>query len=128
MTGPDELRSEPFVRYWRATAVSGLGSYVTVFALQAVLLLPSIPVMWWLDVLSLPVLMVVMFVLGTAAVVNMAATMLLLPRLVTGRSLQPAHAQVDGADAVSSTAGAAIAGVLAATPFRTVRAPVPADD
>lgn len=155
--------SESFLRYWRATAVSGLGTYVTVFALQALVvltldgtaadvgwlnaarwlpyltfglvvgalvdgrrrlplmvrtdvaqavLLLVIPVLWWLDALSLPVLLAVVFAYGTAAVVNMAATMSLLPRLVERGQLQSAHARVDGADAVSSTAGPALGGLL----------------
>ena len=78
---------------------------------QAAVLL-SIPVLWWLDALSLPALMVIVFVYGTASMVNMAATMSLLPRLVEPRELQPAHARVDGADAVSSTVGPALGGVL----------------
>lgn len=155
--------SESFLRYWRATAVSGLGTYVTVFALQALVvltldgtaadvgwlnaarwlpyltfglvvgalvdgrrrlplmvrtdvaqavLLLVIPVLWWFDALSLPVLLAVVFAYGTAAVVNMAATMSLLPRLVERGQLQSAHARVDGADAVSSTAGPALGGLL----------------
>ena len=31
--------SRSFSRYWRATAVSGLGTYVTLFALQALVVL-----------------------------------------------------------------------------------------
>lgn len=155
--------SGSFLRYWRATAVSGLGMYVTVFALQALVvltldgtaadvgwlnaarwlpylvfglvvgalvdgrrrlplmvrtdvaqavLLLAIPVLWALDALSLPVLLAVVFAYGTAAVVNMAATMSFLPRLVERGRLQPAHARVDGADAVSSTAGPALGGLL----------------
>ena len=50
---------------------------------QAVLLL-TIPLLWWLDALSLPALLIIVFVYGTAAVVNMAATMSFLPRLVDG--------------------------------------------
>lgn len=155
--------SGSFVRYWRATAVSGLGTYVTVFALQALVvlaldgtaadvgwlnaarwlpyltfglvvgaivdgrrrlplmvrtdvvqavLLLAIPVLWWADALSLLVLLIVVFGYGTAAVINMAATMSLLPRLVERHQLQPAHARVDGADAVSSAAGPALGGLL----------------
>ena len=155
--------SASFLRYWRATAVSGLGTYVTVFALQALVvltldgtaadvgwlnaarwlpyltfglvvgalvdgrrrlplmvhtdlaqavLLLAIPALWWADALSLPVLLAVVFAYGTAAVVNMAATMSFLPRLVERHQLQPAHARVDGADAVSSTVGPALGGVL----------------
>lgn len=158
--------SGSFVRYWRATAVSGLGTYVTVFALQALvvltldgtaadvgwlnaarwlpylvfglvvgavvdgrrrlplmvrsdvaqaLLLLTIPALWWADALSLPALLAVVFAYGTAAVVNMAATMSFLPRLVERGQLQPAHARVDGTDAVSSTAGPALGGLLVST-------------
>ncbi|WP_300644829.1 MFS transporter [Nocardioides sp.] len=155
--------SPPFFRYWRATAVSGLGTYVTVFALQALVvltldgtasdvgllnaarwlpyltfglvvgalvdgrrrlplmvrtdlvqafLLLLVPLLWWLDVLSLPVLLAVVFAYGAAAVVNMAATMSFLPRLVDRNQLQSAHARVDGADAVASTSGPALGGLL----------------
>lgn len=152
-----------FGHFWRATAVSGLGTYVTVFALQALVvltldgtaedvgwlnaarwlpylvfglvvgaivdgrrrlplmvgtdllqavLLLLIPLLWWLDALTMPVVLLVVFAYGSAAVVNMAAEMSFLPRLVDTRQLQPAHARIDGADAVSSTAGPAIGGLL----------------
>lgn len=155
--------SPSFLRYWRATAVSGLGTYVTLFALQALVvleldgtasdvgwlnsarwlpflvfglvvgavvdgrrrlpllirtdllqaaLLLSIPLLWWLDLLSLPVLLVVVFGYGTVSVVSGAAQMSLVPRLLARDQLQPAHARVDGADAVASTAGPALGGVL----------------
>jgi len=155
--------SRPFLRYWRADAVSGLGSYVTLFALQALVvltlhgsaadvgwlnaarwlpylvfglvvgaivdgrrrlplmvgtdllqaaLLLTIPLMWWLGLLSLPALMLIVFAYGTASVVNVAAAMSLLPRLVEARHLQPAHARIDGADAVASTAGPALGGLI----------------
>lgn len=155
-----------FVPFWRATVVSGLGTYVTVFALQALVvltlggtaedvgwlnaarwlpylvfglvvgaivdgrrrlplmvgtdlvqavLLLAIPLLWWLDVLTMPVVLLVVFAYGSAAVVNMAAEMSFLPRLVDARQLQPAHARIDGADAVSSMAGPAIGGLLVST-------------
>jgi MFS family permease len=155
--------SGPFLRYWRASAVSGLGTYITLFALQALVvltldgtatdvgwlnaarwlpylvfgllvgaivdgrrrlplmvstdlaqaaLLLTIPALWWLDLLSLPALMLVVIAYGTASVVNGAATMSLLPRLLEPKSLQPAHARIDGADAVASTAGPALGGLL----------------
>ena len=151
------------MRYWRASAVSGLGTYVTLFALQAlvvltlhgsatevgwlnaarwlpylvfglvvgaivdrrrrlplmistdlvqVALLLAIPVMWWLDVLSLPTLLLVVVGYGTAAVINTAASMSLLPRLLQAKDLQQGHARVDGAGAVNSTAGPALGGLL----------------
>ena len=40
MTPPDhDLTGEGFRRFWRAAAVSGLGTYVTLFALQALVVL-----------------------------------------------------------------------------------------
>lgn len=155
--------SRDFLHFWRASAVSGLGSYVTLFALQALVvltldgtaadvgwlnaarwlpylvfgllvgalvdgrrrlplligtdllqsvLLLLIPLLWWVGALSLPVLLLVVVGYGTASVVNGAASMSLLPRLVPGRDLQPAHARLDGADAVSSTAGPALGGLV----------------
>jgi MFS family permease len=155
--------SRSFLHYWRAGAVSGLGTYVTLFALQALVvltldgtasdvgwlnatrwlpyllfglvvgalvdgrrrlplmigtdllqavLLLVVPLLWWLDALSLPALLLVVLGYGTAAVANMAAEMSFLPRLVERDRLQPAHARVDGADAVASTAGPALGGVL----------------
>jgi predicted MFS family arabinose efflux permease len=154
-----------FLRFWRAEAVSGFGSYVTLFALQTLVvltlggtaadvgwlnaaetlpyvvfgiivgaivdgrrrlpimvrtdlvqmvLLIAIPLLWWADLLSLPVLLVVVFLYGTVAVINVAASMSFLPRLVERHHLQPAHARIDGADAVAMTAGPAVGGVLVA--------------
>jgi len=163
VTGSEVFPSRPFLRYWRADAVSGLGSYVTLFALQALVvltlhgsaadvgwlnaarwlpylvlglvvgaivdgrrrlplmvgtdllqaaLLLTIPLMWWLGLLSLPALMLIVIAYGTASVVNVAAAMSLLPRLVEARHLQPAHARIDGADAVAATAGPALGGLI----------------
>jgi MFS family permease len=157
--------SGSFLRYWRAEAVSGFGTYVTLFALQtlvvltlhgsaadvgwlnaastapylvfglvvgavvdgrrrlplmvstdlvqAVLLL-AIPVLWWIGLLSIPSLLLVVLAYGTASVVNVAAAMSLLPRLVEQQQLQPAHARIDGADAVSMTVGPAVGGLVVA--------------
>ena len=80
---------------------------------QAVLLL-TIPVLWWSGMLSMPTLLIVVLALGTASVVNVAAAMSLLPRLVEPQQLQPAHARIDGADAVSTTVGPAVGGLLVA--------------
>jgi predicted MFS family arabinose efflux permease len=153
------------MRYWRAGAVSGFGTYLTLFALQtlvvltlngsaadvgwlnaaetlpylvfglivgaiiegrrrlpllirtdlvqAVLLL-AIPLLWWAHLLSMPTLLLLVFVYGSAAVVNFAAAMSFLPRLVEPQHLQPAHARIDGADAVSMTAGPAVGGLVVA--------------
>lgn len=163
MTRDESFPGGAFRRYWRAEAVSGLGTYVTLFALQALVvltldgsaadvgwlnaarwlpylvfglvigaivdgrrrlplmvgtdwvqaaLLVTVPLLWWLGLLSLPALMAIVFLYGTAAVVNGAAAMSLLPRLVSPGHLQPAHARLDGADAVAATVGPALGGVL----------------
>ena len=39
MTGDEVFPSGPFLRYWRADAVSGFGTYVTLFALQTLVVL-----------------------------------------------------------------------------------------
>jgi MFS family permease len=39
VTGSEVLPSRAFLRYWRADAVSGFGTYVTVFALQTLVVL-----------------------------------------------------------------------------------------
>lgn len=165
MTSREVFPSRLFLRYWRADAVSGLGTYVTLFALQALVvltlhgsaadvgwlnaarwlpylvfglvvgaivdgrrrlplmvrtdlvqsaLLVAIPLTWWLGLLSLPALVLIVIAYGTASVVNVAAAMSLLPRLVEAQHLQPAHARIDGADAVASTAGPALGGLLVA--------------
>lgn len=75
-------------------------------------LLALVPLAWVLDVLSFPLLLVVVVLFGTASLVNAAASMSFVPRLVPRDRLQPAHARLDGADAVAQTAGPALAGVL----------------
>lgn len=163
MPRADRWISPEFARFWRADAVSTLGTYVTLFALQALVvltlagsaadvgwlnatrwlpflvfglfvgalvdgrrrlpllvgtdlvqavLLSAIPVLWWLDRLTLPVLLAVVFGYGTASVINGAASMSFMPRLVDRADLQTAHARIDGADAASSTAGPALGGLL----------------
>ena len=79
--------------------------------LQAALLL-VIPLLWWLELLSLPAVLLVVVAYGTASVINGAAAMSLVPRLVEPRHLQRAHARIDGVDAVSATAGPALGGLL----------------
>ncbi|MEZ5097425.1 MAG: MFS transporter [Nocardioides sp.] len=168
-----DFPSRSFLRYWRANLVSSFGTYVTPFALQAMvvltlhgsaaevgwlnsvrwlpyllvgvvvgalvdryprrpvmiasdcleaMLLASIPLLWWMGQLTFPILLLVVLVYGTASVVNGAADMAFLPRLVPREHLQRAHARSDGADAVAMTAGPALAGFL----VRTVGAPLAA--
>ena len=163
MVGDEGFPSRSFLFYWRASAVSAFGTYITMFALQTLVvltlhgsaaqvgwlnsarwlpylivgvllgalvdrhprrpimittdlvqagLLATIPLLWWIDLLSFPALLMIVLAYGTAAVINGAATMSFLPRLVQRRHLQRAHARVDGADAVAQSAGPALGGVL----------------
>ncbi len=75
-------------------------------------LLASVPLAWALDVLSLPLLLVVVLLFGTASLVNDAASLSFVPRLVPSDRLQWAHARLDAAGAVAQTAGPALAGGL----------------
>jgi MFS family permease len=75
-------------------------------------LLVAIPVAHALDVLSLPLLMVVVVCFGAMSLVNDAASMSFITRLVPREHLQQAHSRIDGADGVAQTAGPATAGVL----------------
>ena len=75
-------------------------------------LLVAIPVAWAAGVLSMPLLLVVVTCYGAATLVNGAASMSFIPRLVPRDHLQRAHARIDGADAAAQTAGPALAGLL----------------
>lgn len=163
--------SREFTRFWVSETVSSFGTYVTLLALQTLvvltmggsaqdvgwlnsarwfpylllglvvgalvdrrsrrpvmvctdlaqaLLLISIPVAWATGSLSMPVLLVIVFGYGTASLINGAASMAFLPRLVAREDLQPAHARIDGADAVAQTTGPVLAGLL----VKLVGAPV----
>lgn len=75
-------------------------------------LLALVPAAWALDVLTFPLLLAVVLAFGTASLVNDAASLSFVPRLVERRDLQRAHARLDGAGAVAQTAGPALAGLL----------------
>jgi MFS family permease len=75
-------------------------------------LLSLIPLAWALDLLTFPLLLVVVLLFGTVSLVNDAASLSFVPRLVARHELQRAHARLDGASAVAQTAGPAVAGVL----------------
>lgn len=163
MVSDEQFPSRTFSLYWRANAVSSFGTYITLLALQTVVvltldgsasevgwlssvrwlpylvagvvvgalvdrhprlpiliitdlvqagLLATIPLLWWIHLLSFPELLVVVAAYGTASVINGAASMSLLPRLVPRQHLQGAHARGDGADAVAMSAGPALGGLL----------------
>jgi MFS family permease len=155
--------SPGFTRFWVGDAVSAFGSYVTLLALQTLvvltlhgtaqevgwlnsvrwlpylllglvvgalvdrrrrrpmmvttdltqaILLMSIPLAWATGVLTLPLLLVIVFCYGTASLINGAASMSVIPRLVPAGHLQRAHSRIDGANAVAQTSGPALAGLL----------------
>ncbi len=152
-----------FGRFWAGETVSGFGNYVTLLALQTLVvltlegsaqqvgwmssarwlpylflglvvgalvdrrrrrplmiatdltraaLLTAIPVAWAADALSLPLLLAIVAAFGTASLINDAASLSFIPRLVPGEHLQRAHARLDGADAVAQTSGPALAGLV----------------
>lgn len=72
----------------------------------------TVPVAWAADRLSIPFLLVVVTCLGTATLINDAAFMSLLPRVVPRAHLQSAHARIDTTDAVAQTAGPAVGGLV----------------
>lgn len=166
MIAPEPATAFPprgFTRFWWGEAVSSFGTYVTLLALQTLViltlggtaqdvgwlnsarwlpylalglmvgalvdrhrrrpvmvatdlaraaLLVSIPVAWAAGILSMPLLLVIVTCYGTASLVNDAASMSFLPRLVPREHLQRAHSRIDGADAVAQTTGPALAGLL----------------
>jgi MFS family permease len=163
MAGGEKFPPRDFWLYWQAEAVSAFGSYITLLALQTLVvltlhgsavdvgllnaarwlpylvggvvvgalvdrrrrrpvmvtsdlaqavLLAAIPVLWWLHLLSLPALLAIVVACGAAAVVNDAAGMAFLTRLVEARFLQRAHARTDGTEALAMTAGPALGGLL----------------
>jgi MFS family permease len=163
MVRDEGFPSRSFLLYWRANAVSAFGTYITLLALQTLVvltlhgsatevgwlnsvrwlpylvvgvvvgalvdrhprrpimvitdlvqavLLAAIPLLWWLHRLSFPALLAVVMAYGTASVINGAAAMSYVPRLVSREHLQRAHARDDGADAVAMSAGPALGGSL----------------
>lgn len=88
--------------------------------LARAVLLSLVPLAWSLDLLTFALLLVLVVLFGTASLINDAASMSFLPRLVPGAQLQRAHARLDRADAVAQTAGPAVAGAL----IRVVGAPL----
>ncbi|HEX8508510.1 MAG TPA: MFS transporter [Propionibacteriaceae bacterium] len=88
--------------------------------LTRAVLLVLIPLAWSLDLLTFALLLVLVVLFGTASLINDAASMSFLPRLVPRAQLQRAHARLDGAAAVAQTAGPAVAGAL----IRIVGAPL----
>lgn len=162
-------RQDPLPRafrwFWAGEAISDLGSWITLLALQAVVvttlatgptgtgllsaarwlpyltvglvvgalvdraarrpvmigtdlvraaLLLLVPVCWWAGMLSLPLLLVITALFGTATLMNDGASQAFVPRLVRRAELQAAHVRLDGTGAVAETAGPSAGGGLLA--------------
>ncbi|PFG41067.1 putative MFS family arabinose efflux permease [Georgenia soli] len=75
-------------------------------------LLGLIPALWLLDVLSLPVLLVVVAAFGALSLLHDAASQSFLPRLVPRSALLAANARLDQSGAVAQTSGPLLAGGL----------------
>ncbi|HEX8487872.1 MAG TPA: MFS transporter, partial [Propionibacteriaceae bacterium] len=75
-------------------------------------LLTLVPIAWSLHVLTFELLLALVILFGTASLVNDAASMSLLTRLVPRQQLQRAHARLDRASAVAQATGPALAGML----------------
>jgi hypothetical protein len=142
MVVDEDFPSRPFRLHWRVNAASAFGTYITLLALQALVvltlhgsaaevgwlnsarllpyllfgvvvgalvdrrhrrpimiitdvvqafLLAIIPLLWWIHRPSFPALLAIAFALGTASVMNGAAAMSFLPRLVQRKHLQRAR-------------------------------------
>lgn len=73
----------------------------------------SIPLAWWLGVLSLGQLLVVAAVAGTSTVFFRTAYQLLLPQLVGAPDLVAANSRLQGSESAAQIGGAGVAGLLA---------------
>ncbi|MFG3578673.1 MFS transporter [Micromonospora chersina] len=76
------------------------------------LLLAAVPVLWWMQVLTLPQLYVVAFAVGTLAVFFEVAHSSLFVALVVRSDYIEANTLLNGARAMSSVAGPSVGGVL----------------
>lgn len=75
-------------------------------------LLCAVPLLAWPDLLSVPVLIVVMAVFGLASLVNDAAHQSFLPRLLPREAMHRANARLEQSAAAAETSGPAVAGAL----------------
>lgn len=72
----------------------------------------SIPLLWWLDRLTLAQLLVVAMVAGTGTVFFRAAYQCLLPRLVVPEDLVRANSRLQGSESAAQIGGNGVAGLL----------------
>lgn len=81
--------------------------------LVAAATLASVPLGWWLGFLSLPQLLVVALLGGTATVFFRPAYVKLLPLIVSDQQLEAANARLFGTESAAQVAGPGLAGLLA---------------
>ncbi|GAA4851999.1 MFS transporter [Luteimicrobium xylanilyticum] len=74
--------------------------------------LAVVPVAWWADALSLPLVTATLFVFGLLSLVGTAASQAFLPSVVAPDRLLPANARLDQSAAVAQTGGPAAGGAL----------------
>lgn len=74
--------------------------------------LALIPLLWWIDALSLGALIGLLLAFGVCNVVGFAASQSLLPRLVPRGRLLEANVRLDQSDAVVLTAGPGLGGAI----------------
>nr|WP_239081130.1 MFS transporter [Streptomyces coelicoflavus] len=80
----------------------------------------SIPVLFWLDLLSMAVLYVVVFLVGALSLLFDSAMSAYLPRLLPRSQLERANSWMEGSASVGMVAGPGLAGIL----VQIVSAPV----
>lgn len=80
--------------------------------LVSVVVVGSVPVAWWLGVLSLPQLLVVALLSGGCAVFFRTAYAALVPRVVPSTALEQANGRLVGTESVAQIAGPGLAGLL----------------
>lgn len=81
--------------------------------LAAAATLASVPIAWWLGVLSMAQLLIVAFLGGTCTVFFRPAYMKLLPLIVPSERLESANARLFGTESAAQIAGPGLAGMLA---------------
>lgn len=80
--------------------------------LAAALVVASVPVAWWLDVLSLTQLLVVALLSGTCAVFFRTSYAALVPQVVPSSGLETANGRLVGTESCAQIAGPGVAGLL----------------
>jgi MFS family permease len=80
--------------------------------LASALVVVSVPVAWWLGVLSLPQLLVVALLSGSCAVFFRTAYAALIPQVVPNAGLETANGRLVGTESCAQIAGPGLAGLL----------------